>query len=191
MKEVLITIKGTQDVDGEEEVVELTTLGKLGQRDGKWYITYKDHAFADSAQLGDLTVGDPYDSGPYEFNGTDAAGPEADEFQAAAADLQQAMRADVTTLLKIEDEHMVTMQRTGGLRSRLTVEKGQRHMSHYDTGYGELLVGVFGEQIQNQISAAGGRLYMRYTIDVNHSLVSRNQVEIHIKETGKGICLNS
>lgn len=190
MKEVLITIKGTQDVDGEEEVVELTTLGKLGEKDGKWYITYKDHAFADSVSAGDVAGGDPYDSGPYEYGGAEEPDYDPDDAAAAQADLLQATREEVTTLLKVEDDRMVTMQRTGGLRSRLTVEKGQRHMSHYDTGYGELLVGVFGEQIQSRISDTGGSLYMRYTIDVNHSLVSRNQVEINIKEAGKQVCPN-
>ena len=190
MKEVLITIKGTQDVDGEEEVIELTTLGKLGQKDGKWYITYKDHAFADSVADGDVAGGDPYDSGPYEYGRSEASDEELDEEAAAQADLLQAAREEVTTLLKVEDDRMVTMQRTGGLRSRLTVEKGQRHMSHYDTGYGELLVGVFGEQIQNRLGSKGGSLYMRYTIDVNHSLVSRNQVEINIKEAGRQVCPN-
>lgn len=191
MKEVIINIKGTQDVDGEEEVIELTTFGKLGEKDGKWYITYKDEAFADSVAGGDVAGGDPYDSGPYEYGGAEEPDYDPEDQAAAAADLMQAARSDVTTMVKVEQDRMVTMQRTGGLRSRLTVEKGQRHMSHYDTGYGELMVGVFGEQIENQIGSAGGRLYMRYTIDVNHSLVSRNQVEINIKEAGKNICPNS
>lgn len=188
MKDVIITIKGTQDVDGEKEVVELTTLGKLGERDGKWYITYKDDAFADSVTSGGGTAGDPYDSGPYEYGRSSDPDYDPDDAEAAEEDLRRAAREDVTTMLKIEKNNRVTMQRMGGLRSRLTVEKGQRHMSHYDTGYGELMVGVFGEQIQSQIGSKGGRLYMRYTIDVNHSLVSHNQVEIFVKEAGEAAC---
>ncbi len=188
MKDVIITIKGTQDVDGEREVIELTTLGKLGQKDGKWYITYQDHAFADSVSAGDVAGGDPYDSGPYEYGGAEDRDYDPGDAQAAQEDLMRAAREKVTTMLKIEEETMVTMQRVGGLRSRLTVEKGHRHMSHYDTGYGELMVGVFGEQIQNQMGSGGGRLFMSYTIDVNHSLVSRNQVEIFVKEAGDVSC---
>lgn len=141
MDEVIINIKGTQTVDGEDEIMELTTVGKLSEKDGKWYLRYDENEMI--GQKG------------------------------------------VSTLLKIIDEHQVVMQRTGNMNTRLTVEKGQRHMSHYDTGMGQMRVGIFGEKIENAITADGGRFYMSYTIDVNYDMVSRNQVEISVKKTGK------
>ncbi len=37
----LITLSGSQQVDGETDTYELTTLGKYTKRDGKYYITYE------------------------------------------------------------------------------------------------------------------------------------------------------
>lgn len=143
MKDVLIQITGTQMTDGDDEVIELTTVGKLGEKNGKWYLSY-------------------------------------DEGSGIGAE-------DVTTILKIEEEKMVTMQRSGQLQTRLTIEKGQRHLCHYQTIQGEMMIGVFGEKIKNSISYTGGRLYLSYTIDINSGFISRNQIEILIKETASNV----
>lgn len=42
MKEVLIKITGTQGLDGDTDSVELTTVGKLGFKDGQFLITYDE-----------------------------------------------------------------------------------------------------------------------------------------------------
>lgn len=42
MKEVIINIKGTQTVDGESDVVELTTVGKMNTVGNKTYLRYDD-----------------------------------------------------------------------------------------------------------------------------------------------------
>ena len=39
-KEVIISIKGKQRVDGEDDIVELTTMGNYYIRDGIQYIRY-------------------------------------------------------------------------------------------------------------------------------------------------------
>ncbi len=44
MKEVIIDIKGTQTVDGQDDTVELTTVGKMDVKDGKTYLRYEDGA---------------------------------------------------------------------------------------------------------------------------------------------------
>lgn len=144
MKDVIIHIKGRQfvaDADREEaEVVELTTVGKMGARSGKTFLTYAE---------------DPTLYG-----------------------------AEVTTTLKITGNDSVVMQRSGGSDSRLQIERGQRSFSHYETGYGSLIIGVFGERIQNHLDETGGRLLMTYTIDVESNLISRNELEITVKPAG-------
>ena len=44
MKEVIIDIKGTQIVDGQDDTVELTTVGRMDSKDGKLYLRYEDGA---------------------------------------------------------------------------------------------------------------------------------------------------
>ena len=42
LKDVLINIKGAQGSDGEESVIELTTDGRFGEKNGGFYITYDE-----------------------------------------------------------------------------------------------------------------------------------------------------
>lgn len=42
MKKVLVKVTGTQDVDGENAVIELTTEGTLREFEGDYIITYSD-----------------------------------------------------------------------------------------------------------------------------------------------------
>ncbi|HHW46124.1 MAG TPA: DUF1934 domain-containing protein [Clostridiales bacterium] len=143
MKDVIIKIKGTQILEDHKEVIEFTTLGKLGHKDGKFYLTYKEN---------------------------DSFGTE-----------------DVTTTVKIESDKLVTMQRTGAIESRLTIENGKRHMCHYVTMQGEIMIGIFGETIKNDLNENGGQLFMSYTIDVNYGMLSRNEVEIKVSEVKKDV----
>ena len=41
-KEVYISIKGSQDYDGEKDSMEMTTAGKFYDKDGKFYISYAE-----------------------------------------------------------------------------------------------------------------------------------------------------
>ncbi|MBQ2933184.1 MAG: DUF1934 family protein, partial [Clostridia bacterium] len=50
------------------------------------------------------------------------------------------------------------------------------------TVQGELVLGIFGEEITNSLNDNGGFLSMTYTIDVENSLLSRNKVEIKVRE---------
>ena len=42
MKKVLVKVKGTQSVDGESAVIELTTEGTLREFEGEYIVTYSD-----------------------------------------------------------------------------------------------------------------------------------------------------
>lgn len=43
---------------------------------------------------------------------------------------------DVTTTITVDSSNVVDVMRSGKNSSRLTVEKGRRHLCNYDTGYG-------------------------------------------------------
>ena len=138
-KDVLISIKGTIKADGvEPDVIELLTSGRYYNKDGNYYISYKE---------------------------SEATGYEG-----------------VTTTLKVDGESSVTLIRNGSINSRLFLEKGRRHLSQYDTGYGQLMVGVSGCRIKSQLDDLGGELSFFYTLDINSSMVSENEVYISVKE---------
>ena len=90
-----------------------------------------------------------------------------------------------TTTLKVEGEDSVTMTRSGPSRTRLILERGRRHLCHYETEEGDILLGVSGCRIHSQLDDLGGELRFDYSLDVNSSLVSRNEVTISVREAGK------
>lgn len=87
----------------------------------------------------------------------------------------------VKTTLKVEDGHRVTLIRNQS-SSRLILEKGKRHQCFYDIGYGSLMLGVFANRIDNELTDKGGRLSFDYTLDIDSSLTSLNEVQITVKE---------
>lgn len=94
----------------------------------------------------------------------------------------------VTTTLKVEGDRCVTLTRSGPSSTRMVLEKGRRHLSQYDTGYGQMMVGVSGTRIQSDLSEAGGELSLHYALDINSSVVSQNEVYITVKEAPKTVC---
>ncbi len=69
--------------------------------------------------------------------------------------------------------------------TRLILEKGKRHLCQYDTGYGSLMVGVFTSSFESTLNEQGGSLRVRYTLDINSSLSSNNEISIIVKEAAK------
>ncbi len=75
----------------------------------------------------------------------------------------------------------VTITRTGSRNSQLLLEKDKRHLNHYDTGYGQLVMGINTSRIENNIKDSG-ELKVNYSIEMNHVLASCNSFFLKIKE---------
>ena len=88
-----------------------------------------------------------------------------------------------TTILKVEDG-CVTMLRGDGDSTRLILEHGKRHLCRYDTGFGAMTVGVYTHQLKNELGETGGKLSVRYTLDVNSALASVNEIIVTVREAG-------
>ena len=141
MKDVVINIKGIQFVDGEEDSVEITMVGKMGERNGKTLLMYEES--------------------------------------------DQITGAKTTNTLKIKGEESVTIVKSGGELSRMEIEMGRRNTGHYSTGHGDLMLGVFGEKLVNELNDCGGRFFARYTLDINSNLISRNELEISVQPANR------
>lgn len=88
----------------------------------------------------------------------------------------------ITTTLKVEGGDTVTLIRSGASQTRLLIAKGQRQLCHYGTEYGDLMVGISGCHINSKLDDVGGELSFDYTLDVNSSTVSHNEVYISVRE---------
>lgn len=90
---------------------------------------------------------------------------------------------DSRTTLKIEGDDKVTVMRSGMHRSHLVVEKHNRNIGHYDAGEGcSLAVGISTKAIESTLCDDGGDVFFSYSLDINASLVSENEIYINIKE---------
>ena len=87
----------------------------------------------------------------------------------------------VTSVLKVEGNDKVTLMRGAG-STRLVLENGKRHLCQYDTGYGNMMIGIFTSQLHSSLTDEGGKLEVRYTLDINSNLSSSNEILITIKE---------
>ncbi|MBE6886154.1 MAG: DUF1934 domain-containing protein [Oscillospiraceae bacterium] len=87
-----------------------------------------------------------------------------------------------TTTLTVEGQRQVIMERKGEANTQLILEKGKRHLCHYATVYGDMMIGVDTNEILSTLSPSGGELHLKYTLDINASLASINELHINVKE---------
>lgn len=87
-----------------------------------------------------------------------------------------------TSILKITNGSTVSLMRGGPQGTRLILEKGKRHLCQYDTGFGNLMIGIFTQDVDSNLSETGGTLQIRYTMDIDSNLSSLNEISITVKE---------
>ena len=68
-----------------------------------------------------------------------------------------------------------------GYAGQLVIEKGRRHVCHYETGHGSLSLGVAADEIHSRLSDEGGTVRFSYLLDMDTAAVSRNIVKITVK----------
>lgn len=88
----------------------------------------------------------------------------------------------IFTTVKVGADGSVSVTRSGSYQSRFVIEKQKRCNCLYQTPYGTMSMGFYGEKIENNLNKQGGELSLWYTVDVNGSQLNRNQMIISIKE---------
>lgn len=84
------------------------------------------------------------------------------------------------TTIKVDSNRRASIIREGTANSVLSLEMGKKHFCQYGTPYGVMQIGVFTHDISNTIDK-DGRLYMKYTLDLNSSYLSDNEIILQIK----------
>lgn len=90
--------------------------------------------------------------------------------------------AGVKSEIVIEDNCRAILTRTGDVHTRMIIEQGKRNSCFYSTPQGDFTIGIFGEKFKAEFNECSGEIYMSYTIDVNSGLLSKNTMEIKVKE---------
>lgn len=86
------------------------------------------------------------------------------------------------TLITCIGEDYASIIKDGDISSTIIMETNKKNQSYYNTPFGSLVIGVFTEQIENNMSDNGGTLYFKYTVDFNSSLALRNDVTVTVSE---------
>ncbi len=83
--------------------------------------------------------------------------------------------------LRISQDNMVSVIRTGTFRTHLVVQPNVKHFCHYETPFGEIAVGITAKRLLNQMTENGGHLEMRYIVDSNSTLLSDNEIILDVR----------
>ena len=79
---------------------------------------------------------------------------------------------------------LVSLTREGAYPLDITLEQGVRHNCYYNTPAGMMHLGVFARSVESDISRAGGRIKLAYTLDFYSDLMSSNRMEINVQPCG-------
>lgn len=136
MKKVILKITGTQNVEGNKDEVEVSTVGTL-RDDGSAYI---------------IRYNEQYE--PPEPN--------------------------IKVNLRIQkDGRNVQLTRSAkGESSYLSIEKANRNLCQYATPYGNIMLGIYGKNIELKPGDSEGSFFFNYDIDINGAVTSNNSVKV-------------
>lgn len=84
------------------------------------------------------------------------------------------------TTIKVNGSKDASIIRKGTANSVLSLETGRKHFCEYGTPYGIMQIGVFTHSIENTV-AVDGRLYLKYTLDLNSSYLSDNEIILTVQ----------
>lgn len=86
------------------------------------------------------------------------------------------------TRIYVKNADSVVLSRTGAVSSQMLIENGRRNTCIYATPFGEMTIGISGECIEHSLSENGGEIKLVYSIDSQLRLISRNEVNISVRE---------
>ena len=92
------------------------------------------------------------------------------------------VEGEIKTTLYLKPDNTVILQRKGSYNSRMVIEKGVRTNCFYSTPVGDLSLGIFGEKVVSNLNDNGGSIALTYLIDADAKLLSRNKVNISVRE---------
>ncbi|MCQ2471607.1 MAG: DUF1934 domain-containing protein [Clostridia bacterium] len=93
---------------------------------------------------------------------------------------------DCFVTLSYENGNCVTMTRTGGFTTQMTMEKHKRHTCVYTTPVGTLSLGIYTNNVVSSMTKDGGTLLFEYTLDANGGFLSDNTLEVTIEKAKEG-----
>lgn len=86
-----------------------------------------------------------------------------------------------TTTVKVDEDGVVSVKRSGAINNTLVYEKGKSHSCLYSFDFGSLRVETHTKEITNSLTPSGGELELIYDLDMGANK-SKNHLSITVKE---------
>ena len=86
------------------------------------------------------------------------------------------------TTIKVDKNKSASIVREGAANSVLSLEIGRKHFCQYGTPFGSMQIGVYTHAIRNTL-AKDGKLYLKYTLDLNSSYLSDNEIIMTVQNS--------
>lgn len=85
-------------------------------------------------------------------------------------------------VLTVEEGKRIVLTRTGQYSTQMIIEKDRRYNCHYNTPYGEMMMGIFASKVESEMGSRGGNLNFRYTLDFNTGYISTVELNVKVEE---------
>lgn len=87
----------------------------------------------------------------------------------------------IVNTLKIAGDSCAELIKNNIKQTRMIFEKNRRNHCLYHTEFGTMTFGVFTSEIEFGGDEKGGNLKLKYTLDMNSTLISKNELDIKFK----------
>ncbi len=84
------------------------------------------------------------------------------------------------TTVRAVGNRSVSVTREGDFGGEMLFEAGKRNSTVYSTPYGDLMMGVYTECVENSLTKDGGRLHFRYTTDFHAQAAIENRMTLTV-----------
>ena len=84
------------------------------------------------------------------------------------------------TAITVLNQNLVTIHKIGFAEAVMILEPGKTHPVRYSTIFGDMEMLLCALEIHAELGANGGRLLMRYLIDIGESYTAQNTIDLRI-----------
>lgn len=129
-----------------------------------------------------ITQGNQTEEFPYDIMGQffQKSGQTYIRYQESAKKKRQ---AEVQVTLKITDTGAVHLHRAGETRTKLTFEKEQTHLTHYQTPYGNVPLSIHTQQLFCDIKEeVTGQIEVHYQLQANEEVLGDYQLFLEFEK---------
>jgi len=85
----------------------------------------------------------------------------------------------------LEDPTVVSVTRSGAVRTALVIEKGVRHFCTYETPFANFEICTFGIDTENNMTETGGTIVLNYLIEFRGTLIQHTVLTLRAKTKEK------